>query len=238
MAIRDNRTPRRPRSASMPNRRLAMVYTISAAMAGAAGALLAQTTGFASLDVLDFHRSADVLLVLVIGGMGWLYGGVIGAVAVSRDAGRAVGGHAAILAVLDRPRARRASCSWATSASRGRAHRLGALARCGGPLDERAFCHTHGLSKSLRRHRRHQRREHSARGRRAACADRSERRGQDDARESPDRHARAVGGHDRARRRRHHAPARAPARAARPACERSRSTSCSPVHAARDRSRS
>ena len=49
-------------------------------MAGAAGALLAQTTGFASLDVLDFHRSADVMLVLVIGGTGYLYGGVIGAV--------------------------------------------------------------------------------------------------------------------------------------------------------------
>ena len=41
---------------------------------------LAQTTGFASLDVLDFHRSADVMLVLVIGGTGYLYGGVIGAV--------------------------------------------------------------------------------------------------------------------------------------------------------------
>jgi len=49
-------------------------------MAGAAGALLAQTTGFTSLDSLDFHRSADVLLVLVIGGTGYLYGGLIGAV--------------------------------------------------------------------------------------------------------------------------------------------------------------
>ena len=52
-----------------------------AALAGAAGALLAQTTGFASLDVLDFHRSADVLLVLVIGGTGYLWGGVFGAIA-------------------------------------------------------------------------------------------------------------------------------------------------------------
>ena len=49
-------------------------------MAGAAGALLAQTTGFASLDVFDFHRSADVMLMLVIGGTGWLYGGVAGAI--------------------------------------------------------------------------------------------------------------------------------------------------------------
>ena len=70
-AIRDNRL----RAASIGlsvNTRLGAVYTIAAAMAGAAGALLAQTTGFASLDVLDFHRSADVMLVLVIGGTGWL----------------------------------------------------------------------------------------------------------------------------------------------------------------------
>jgi branched-chain amino acid transport system permease protein len=78
-AIRDN--PRRATAIGIgSNARLATAYTISAAYAGAAGALLAQTTGFASLDVLDFHRSADVLLVLVIGGVGWLYGGVIGAI--------------------------------------------------------------------------------------------------------------------------------------------------------------
>jgi len=78
-AIRDN--PRRATAIGIgSNARLAIAYTISAAYAGTAGALLAQTTGFASLDVLDFHRSADVLLVLVIGGVGWLYGGIIGAV--------------------------------------------------------------------------------------------------------------------------------------------------------------
>jgi branched-chain amino acid transport system permease protein len=49
-------------------------------MAGAAGALLAQTSGFASLDLFDFHRSADVLLMLVIGGTGYLYGGIFGAI--------------------------------------------------------------------------------------------------------------------------------------------------------------
>jgi branched-chain amino acid transport system permease protein len=56
------------------------VYTLAAAYAGVAGALLAQTTQFVSLDVLAFHRSADVMLVLVIGGVGYLYGGLIGAV--------------------------------------------------------------------------------------------------------------------------------------------------------------
>jgi branched-chain amino acid transport system permease protein len=60
--------------------RLAAVYTIAAGVAGAAGALMAQTTGFASLDVFALERSADVMLILVIGGVGWLYGGVVGAV--------------------------------------------------------------------------------------------------------------------------------------------------------------
>jgi branched-chain amino acid transport system permease protein len=78
-AIRDNRL-RAGMIGIDVSRRLAAVYTIAAAIAGVAGALLAQTTGFASLDVLDFHRSADVMLVLVIGGTGYLYGGLIGAV--------------------------------------------------------------------------------------------------------------------------------------------------------------
>jgi branched-chain amino acid transport system permease protein len=78
-ALRDNRL----RAASIGlsvNARLVVVYTVAAAIAGAAGGLLAQTTGFASLDVFDFHRSADVLLVLVIGGTGYLYGGIFGAI--------------------------------------------------------------------------------------------------------------------------------------------------------------
>ncbi|HEY9067567.1 MAG TPA: branched-chain amino acid ABC transporter permease [Burkholderiaceae bacterium] len=78
-ALRDNRL--RAMSIGLAvNRRLVAVYTIAAAVAGAAGALLAQTSGFASLDVFDFHRSAEVLLVLVIGGSGYLYGGIFGAI--------------------------------------------------------------------------------------------------------------------------------------------------------------
>jgi len=61
------------------NARLIAIYTVAAGVAGIAGALLAQTTQFVSLDVLAFHRSADILLVLVIGGTGYLYGGLIGA---------------------------------------------------------------------------------------------------------------------------------------------------------------
>jgi branched-chain amino acid transport system permease protein len=79
MAIRDNRL--RAMAIGIPvHSRLALVYTVAAGMAGAAGALLAQTGGFASLDLFEFHRSADVMLILVIGGTGWLYGGVAGAI--------------------------------------------------------------------------------------------------------------------------------------------------------------
>ena len=79
-ALRDNRLRVSAIGLSVQGR-LAAVYTLGAALAGAAGALLAQTTGFASLDVLEFHRSADVMLALVIGGAGWLWGGLIGAIA-------------------------------------------------------------------------------------------------------------------------------------------------------------
>lgn len=75
---------RNPTRAAMlgisPNRRIVVIYTIAAAFAGMAGALLTQTTSFVSPDALAFHRSADVLLVLVIGGAGYLYGGILGAV--------------------------------------------------------------------------------------------------------------------------------------------------------------
>jgi len=62
------------------NIRLVAVYTIAAGYAGIAGALLTQATQFASLSVFDFERSADVMLILIIGGTGYLYGGLIGSV--------------------------------------------------------------------------------------------------------------------------------------------------------------
>ena len=78
MAIRRN--PLRASALGVPvNRRLIAIYALGAAYAGAAGALLAQTTAYVSLDVLEFDRSADVLLTLIIGGTGWLYGGIVGA---------------------------------------------------------------------------------------------------------------------------------------------------------------
>lgn len=59
--------------------RLTAVYTLSAAVAGVAGALLAQTTQFVGIDVLSFTRSAEILIMLVLGGAGYLYGGLVGA---------------------------------------------------------------------------------------------------------------------------------------------------------------
>jgi branched-chain amino acid transport system permease protein len=79
-ALRDNRLRLAAVGMSVQGRLMA-AYTLGAAIAGAAGALLSQTTGFASLDLLDFHRSADVMLALVIGGAGWLWGGLAGAIA-------------------------------------------------------------------------------------------------------------------------------------------------------------
>ena len=61
--------------------RLTNIYTFAAVMAGVAGALLTQTTQFVGIDVLGFQRSADLLIMLIIGGSAALYGGFIGAAA-------------------------------------------------------------------------------------------------------------------------------------------------------------
>jgi branched-chain amino acid transport system permease protein len=53
-------------------------YTISAALAGISGGLVAQTTGFVGLDSLSLERSGTVLIMLIIGGVGRLYGAFIG----------------------------------------------------------------------------------------------------------------------------------------------------------------
>ena len=60
-------------------RRLRMIFTLAAAVAGIAGALLAQTTQFVGIDTLGFPRSAELMIMLVMGGTGRLYGGIVGA---------------------------------------------------------------------------------------------------------------------------------------------------------------
>jgi branched-chain amino acid transport system permease protein len=76
--VREN-VRRMPAIGAPVTRRLIAVYTISAAMAGVAGGLLAQTTQFVGLDVFGFPRSADLMIMLVLGGAGRLYGGLVGA---------------------------------------------------------------------------------------------------------------------------------------------------------------
>ena len=60
--------------------RLVLIYTISATMAGVAGALLTQVNQFVGLNVLGLEPSGDVLVMLILGGVGRLYGAFIGPV--------------------------------------------------------------------------------------------------------------------------------------------------------------
>jgi branched-chain amino acid transport system permease protein len=75
--IRENEARMRAIGSPVFRRRL-VIYAISAAMAGIAGGLLAQTTQFVALEVLSFERSGSVLIMLIIGGVGRLYGAFIG----------------------------------------------------------------------------------------------------------------------------------------------------------------
>jgi len=84
--IRENAT--RMAAIGAPSRKhIRTVYTIGAVMAGMAGALIAETTETVSLETLSFERSADVLVMLILGGTGRLYGGIIGSIIymVARD---------------------------------------------------------------------------------------------------------------------------------------------------------
>ena len=84
--IRENST-RMPAIGAPSRAHLRKAYTLSAVMAGIAGALLTHTTSTVSLEALSFGRSADVLVILILGGAGRLYGGIVGAIIymVARD---------------------------------------------------------------------------------------------------------------------------------------------------------
>ncbi len=75
--VREN-VRRMPAIGAPVTKRLIAIYTVSAAIAGVAGGLLAQTTQFVGLDVFGFPRSADLMIMLVLGGAGRLYGGLVG----------------------------------------------------------------------------------------------------------------------------------------------------------------
>ena len=70
---------RMPAIGASVRRKLVAVYTVGAGIAGIAGALLAQTTQFVGIDVFGFQRSAELMIMLVLGGTGYLYGGLLGA---------------------------------------------------------------------------------------------------------------------------------------------------------------
>lgn len=61
--------------------RQVLAYAISAALAGVAGAVFVQATGYVNLAVLGLERSAGVLIILILGGYGRLYGAFVGAIA-------------------------------------------------------------------------------------------------------------------------------------------------------------
>jgi branched-chain amino acid transport system permease protein len=76
--IREN--PVRMRLLGVPvTRRLIMLYTISGLFAGLAGGLTAQVTKVVGLDTLAFVLSGNVLVMLILGGTGSLYGAILGA---------------------------------------------------------------------------------------------------------------------------------------------------------------
>jgi branched-chain amino acid transport system permease protein len=61
-------------------RRLVLVYTISATLAGVAGALITQTNQFVGLNVLGLEPSGELLIMLILGGVGRIYGAFVGPV--------------------------------------------------------------------------------------------------------------------------------------------------------------
>ncbi len=78
IGIREN--PTRMEAIGVPVfRRKLIAFTLSAGLAGIAGGLAAQTTQFVDLNTLSFELSGTVLVILVLGGPGRLYGAFIGA---------------------------------------------------------------------------------------------------------------------------------------------------------------
>jgi branched-chain amino acid transport system permease protein len=62
------------------NRYKLVCFVISGAMCGLAGALLADNTDFVSPAVMYWTRSGDLMVMVILGGMGTLFGPVLGAV--------------------------------------------------------------------------------------------------------------------------------------------------------------
>ena len=77
-AIRENETRMEALGYPVFRYRLAC-FALGGALAGLAGALLANLTGLASPNLLQWMQSGTLLVMVIIGGVGYLYGGVVGA---------------------------------------------------------------------------------------------------------------------------------------------------------------
>lgn len=77
--IREN-TARMHAIGAPVERRMIEVYTLSAAIAGIAGALLTQVNQIVGLNVLSFELSGELLVMLILGGVGRIYGAFVGPV--------------------------------------------------------------------------------------------------------------------------------------------------------------
>ena len=77
-AIRENET--RMEALGYPVFRYRLIcFALGGALAGLAGALLANLTGLASPNLLQWMQSGTLLVMVIIGGVGYLYGGLVGA---------------------------------------------------------------------------------------------------------------------------------------------------------------
>jgi branched-chain amino acid transport system permease protein len=78
LAIRDNTA--RTRALGYPARRYKVTaFVLSAFLAGLGGGLFAVGHGFVSLDTLHWTTSGEGVIMVVLGGIGTLWGGVLGA---------------------------------------------------------------------------------------------------------------------------------------------------------------
>jgi len=77
MGIRENLARMHAIGTPVERRKL-MAYVLSSTLAGISGAVIAQTTSFVGLGVLSLERSGSILIMLIIGGVGQLYGAFIG----------------------------------------------------------------------------------------------------------------------------------------------------------------
>ena len=82
VAIRDNPARARALGYDVNRYKIVVVFVISAGLAGLAGGVFAISHGFASLQELNWTTSGKVVLITVLGGIGTLWGGPVGAAIV------------------------------------------------------------------------------------------------------------------------------------------------------------